>query len=351
MILPSDFDYSLPPRLIATQPMEPRDHCRLLTLNRQNAALEHHRFDNLATLLTADDVLIFNQSKVFPARLLGHKDTGGKVELLLLNNTIGRHWHCLCHPGLRKDVQLNFDKNLNARVLDFNRGTGEVEVEFSVNPSELYKILDLIGHIPIPPYINTTASESKLRSDYQTVYAQDLGSAAAPTAGLHFTNELLTKLKDRGVSIEFVTLHVGLGTFKPLESSNLQTSTLHYESYTIDPSVVSRLTVAKKQGKRLVAVGTTTVRTLESYARSGKLSDSTNLFIYPPYKFALTDSLITNFHLPSSSLLMLVTAFASAPNCPDPYLNFTDSALGKAYRTAINDKYRFFSFGDAMWIY
>ncbi|MCL4384318.1 tRNA preQ1(34) S-adenosylmethionine ribosyltransferase-isomerase QueA [Patescibacteria group bacterium] len=348
---PSAFAYHLPPDLIAVSPTSPRDHCRLLCVNRYTGELTHHHFYELSEFLTPNDVLVFNQTRVFPARLFGRKNTGGRVEILLLENHTPRQWLTLSRPGLKANTELNFDHGLQGRVVSVDRDTGEVAVEFNQDQSTLYQTLDRIGHTPIPPYIHTQAPETKLRRDYQTVYARVSGSAAAPTAGLHFTPELINRLTAQGVDIKYLTLHVGLGTFKPLETKNLESGTLHREWYDISPDTAADILQAKKQGKRIIAVGTTTVRTLESFARSNKLTGTTDLFIYPPYRFHLVDSLITNFHLPESSLLMLVTAFTHAPNTTTAFTTFPESFLGRAYETAIQEHYRFFSFGDAMWIY
>ena len=337
MINPLDFDYKLPPELIANAPTQYRDHCRLLTLNKNTGAIGHKHFYDLLDILTQNDVLVLNQTKVFPARIYGHKSTGGKVEILLLEQLTGSIWRALAHPGLKKGTSLVFDQNLHGVVIEFYQNTGEVDVEFNQGGADMFATLHQIGHTPIPPYIHSVQSEVELRSSYQTVFAKNIGSAAAPTAGLHFTSELIQKLKDKNVSIEYVTLHVGLGTFQSLKEENLISGKLHHESYLIDPETAVRLQKYKLEKKRIIAVGTTTVRTLESYAITGLTSGSTDLFIYPPYVFRYVNGLITNFHLPQSSLLMLVSSLA--PSVLD------------AYKEAIILKYRFFSFGDAMLIY
>ncbi len=350
MFTPADFDYHLPKGRIALAPATPRDHCRLLSFNRHTNDITHLKFYELIDQLTANDVLILNETKVFPARIFGTKGTGGKVELLLLEQLTTSKWRALARPGLKPTTVLNFENNLTAVVTDFNLSTGEVDCEFNQATPAFYHTLDIIGHTPLPPYIHSSQPESQLRADYQTVYAKTQGSAAAPTAGLHFTDQLLANIKKKGITIEYITLHVGLGTFQPLRPENLQTGKLHHEWYDISPAVASRLSQAKVNGQRLIAVGTTTARTLESYAATGQLTGTTDLFIYPPFQFQLVDSLITNFHLPQSSLLMLVSAFCSQPNTNNKYTQFNTSPLGNAYHQAINDHYRFFSFGDAMWI-
>lgn len=337
MILdPLDFDYQLPPKLIANKPSTRRDSCRLMIINRKNGSITHKKFSDLLDLLTPNDVLVLNQSKVFPARIYGQKTSGGQVELLLLNATDNFTWEVISRPGLKINTQIIFPRNLNGIIIAENK------IKFNLPKNKLFKLLNLIGTTPTPPYIKTESPESIIRKQYQTVYAKDIGSAAAPTAGLHFTKSLLLKLKKNGVQIEYLTLHVGLGTFQPLRKENLANHTLHHEFYEISPAVAGRLNLAKKQGKRIISVGTTSVRTLESAINSTgnltKLSGSTNLFIYPGIKFNFVDSLITNFHLPQSSLLMLVSALATWP------------LIQKAYLDAISRRYRFFSFGDAMWI-
>ena len=337
MITIDDYDYFLPPELIANSPTIPRDHCRLLMYSKTTKLINHGHFYDLADQLTSNDVLILNQTKVFPARLFGYKQTGGKVELLLLSASTDTQWRAITKPGLKVGTILLFDHQLTFEVIAFYPETGEVDINANQSYYQLLTTLDSIGHTPLPPYIKTDTSESILRRQYQTIYALNPGSAAAPTAGLQFTPKLLAKIKAKGVEVEYLTLHVGLGTFQPLRPSNIISKKLHHESYEIEPDTMERLNIAKKQGKRLIAVGTTTVRALEGYAKTKKLSGETDLFIYPPYQFKYVDSLITNFHLPKSSLLMLVAAIAGP--------------LKDVYQTAIDQKYRFFSFGDAMWIY
>lgn len=337
-----DYSYPLPPSLIANKPSQKRDHCRLLSLNKTTGKISHLHFYNLLDLLTPNDVLVLNQSKVFPARLFGKKDSGGDIEVLLIHQINSDTWLSISKPRPKIDQIINFDHQLSAKVLTSEPKTGQIILKFNFKNNQFFQILDKIGHTPIPPYIKSTQTEYQIRSEYQTVYATQTGSAAAPTAGLHFTKKLLSQLKNKGVQIEYITLHVGLGTFQNLRPENIESKTLHSEFYDIKPSVAKRLNLAKQSGKRIIAVGTTSVRTLESAFVRNKIipgKNYTEIFIYPPYKFKFVDALITNFHLPESSLLMLVSAFAGK----DKIFN--------AYQQAINQKYRFFSFGDAMFIY
>jgi len=375
MLSPTDFSYNLPENLIANKPEKKRDHCRLLSLNKSNGQIDHLNFFDLVNLLGSNDVLVLNQSKVFPARLFGQKSTGGKFEILLLRQLDSVSWLAISKPRLAVDQVLIFGHDLSGKVTKSNKDNGQIEIEFNQKHQQFLQTLDLIGHTPLPPYINSHETEKEVRKEYQTVYAKELGSAAAPTAGLHFTKKLLADLKKKGVQIEYVTLHVGLGTFQNLRPENIATKTLHQEFYEIDNDTATRLNLAKQQGKRIIAVGTTSVRTLESAAiindelsknseftifdglerashihqpkkcvkknlcflQPGK--SSTQIFIYPPYEFKFVDALITNFHLPESSLLMLVSAFTSK------------ELILNAYQQAIENEYRFFSFGDAMFIY
>lgn len=337
-----DYFYDLPEVLIANKPELKRDHCRLLLLNKKTGEINHLKFFDLINILGPNDVLVLNQSKVFPARLFGQKSTGGKFEILLLNQINAFCWQAISKPRLIIGQELIFKHKLLGQVIKSEKTTGEIEIKFNQGHQQFLQTLDLIGHTPLPPYISSKESEKEIRKEYQTVYAKDLGSAAAPTAGLHFTKKLLADLKKRGVQIEYVTLHVGLGTFQNLRPENIKSKTLHQEFYEITKEVVTRLNLAKKQGKRIIAVGTTSVRTLESAFIKNKLKsgkNSTQIFIYSPYKFKFVDALITNFHLPESSLLMLVSAFA------------TKKYVFKSYQEAIKNKYRFFSFGDAMFIH
>ncbi|MCW1949465.1 MAG: tRNA preQ1(34) S-adenosylmethionine ribosyltransferase-isomerase QueA [Candidatus Shapirobacteria bacterium] len=339
----SDYSYNLPESLIANKPSDKRDHCRLLTLKKDSGQIDHLHFYNILDLLTHNDVLVLNQSKVFPARLFGKKDSGGDIEVLLIHQINSDTWMAISKPRPTVGRQIIFEHNLIGQVTESDSVTGQIKIKFNYKNNQFFQVLDKIGHTPIPPYIKSHQTEQQIRSEYQTVYAKQTGSAAAPTAGLHFTKKLLSQLKTKGVQIEYVTLHVGLGTFQNLRPENIQSKTLHSEFYEIKPAVAKRLNQAKQNGKRIIAVGTTSVRTLESATDKNQQifagKQSTNIFIYPPYQFKFVDALITNFHLPESSLLMLVSAFAGKDNI------FT------AYQQAIKNKYRFFSFGDAMFIY
>jgi S-adenosylmethionine:tRNA ribosyltransferase-isomerase len=338
-----DYSYNLPESLIADQPCDQRDHCRLLTLNKTTGEINHLHFYDILNLLGPNDVLVLNQSKVFPARLFGKKDSGGEIEVLLIHQISSDIWMAISKPRPNAGRQITFEHNLIGQVIESDQITGQIKIKFNYKNNQFFQILDKIGHTPIPPYIHSSQTEQQIRSEYQTVYAKETGSAAAPTAGLHFTKKLLSQLKTKGVQIEYVTLHVGLGTFQNLRPENIESKTLHSEFYEIKPTVAKRLNQAKKDGKRIIAVGTTSVRTLESATDKNQqiiaCKKTTNIFIYPPYQFKFVDCLITNFHLPESSLLMLVSAFAGKEN------------IFSAYQQAINQKYRFFSFGDAMFIF
>lgn len=378
---PHLYSYDLPEKLLANQAVEPRDASKLLVLNRKTGEIEDKIFRDICDLLEPNDVLVLNNSKVFPARLLGKKDTGGKVEILLMTQTsaVGKaKWLVLSRPRLKLGQQVffgdenlpNIEKKLSAIVVGFDEELGQAELEFSCNTVEFLSVIEEIGKTPLPPYIHNDQDEKSVRARYQTVYANPVGSVAAPTAGLHFTNELLEKIKAKGVAIEYVTLHVGAGTFQTLRDENISSNKLHKEVYEIKVDVAKRLNNYKQQGRRVVAVGTTATRTLESavelveflnerevesgvaqYIPILKAGQSdTQLFIFPHYKFHFVDALITNFHFPESSLLMLVSAFVSAPNTPNEFSSFLSSTIGNAYLHAIKNEYRFYSFGDAMFI-
>lgn len=339
-----DFDYFLPKELIAQVPTEPRDNSRLMILGRTNSQIEHTKFHNIVNYLNPGDCLVLNQSKVLPARIFGIKSSSGaKVEFLLLSQIEKNVWKALAKPGKRAKIGSEFSfyqgerKLLEATVEDISQ-TGERIIRFK-ECVDFYQSLDTIGQMPIPPYIKEKL-QNKQR--YQTVYAKDLGSAAAPTAGLHFTDELLRKIQAKGVSLAFITLHVGLGTFRPVKESNIKEHKMHYEHYSIPQKAVDIITETKKNGKKVIAVGTTSCRTLEAAASTnGELqvtTGDTDIFIHPGYNFKLIDGLVTNFHLPESTLIMLVCAFAGYENTM------------KAYSEAVKLNYKFFSFGDAMMI-
>ncbi len=336
----SDFNYELPEELIAQTPIQKRDESRLMILDRKNQKIEHKLFKDIVDYLEEGDCLVRNNTKVLPARLYGKKETGANVEFLLLNRIEGDIWECIVKPGnkLHIDTKVIFgDGLLNATILEvMSGGTRKVKFEYKGIFNE---ILDQIGLMPLPPYIH---EELKDKDRYQTIYAQYDGSAAAPTAGLHFTDEVFEKLQKKGVNVANVTLHVGIGTFRPVKVENIEEHKMHSEHFYIKQEDVDKINKAKKNGKRIISVGTTSCRVLESIAdKNGYLKPTegdTQIFIYPGYKFKCIDGLITNFHLPKSTLLMLVSALAGK------------EYILKAYNEAVNEKYRFFSFGDAMFI-
>lgn len=328
------FNYNLPPELIANSPVSPRDHSRLMVIDKKDKTITHKHFYDIIDYLNKDDVLILNKTKVFPARVFGNKRSGGKVEILLTKSIGEFKWEALSKPGLKIDTEIIFDGFIGI----VKERENEIHIiEFDLNRIELLEKLQTSGITPLPPYIKSIDSETELRNKYQTVYAKNVGSVAAPTAGFHFTDELLEKIKDKGIQIEYVTLHVGLGTFMPVKSENLEDHTMHSEDFFVDQEVITRLNNAKKNGKRIVAVGSTSTRVLESIA-SGNTTNSTNIFIYPPYKFKFVDVMITNFHLPKSTLMAMVYAFGGT------------ELMKKAYEEAIKEKYRFYSFGDSSMI-
>ena len=337
----SDFFYDLPPELIAQTPIERRDGSRLLTLDRETGRTEHRRFYELPELLRPGDCLILNDSRVLPARLLGQRlPGGGACEVLLLIDRAENVWECLVRPGrkLRTGTRLTFgDGELTAQVVG-EEADGNRLVRFEYRGIFL-EVLERLGKMPLPPYIK---EELQDRERYQTVYSKVLGSAAAPTAGLHFTPELLEQISARGVGIGYVTLHVGLGTFRPVKEETIEAHPMHSEFCTVPPETAELINRTRVAGGRCICVGTTSCRTLESWAEEdGHMEPRagwTNIYIYPGYRFKVMDGLITNFHLPESTLVMLVSAFAGR----EPVL--------AAYRQAVEERYRFFSFGDAMFI-
>lgn len=336
----TDFSYELPKELIAQHPAEPRDHARLMLYDKKTGVVEHKHFYDLVDELQAGDVLVFNDSKVIPARLYGKRvPTGGKVEVLLLTPVGEDRWEVLVKPGKKAlpGTTIEFPGGLQAEVLDRTDFGGRV-VHFTYD-GVFDDIIDQIGEMPLPPYIHEKMEDP---DEYQTVYARERGSAAAPTAGLHFTDELLQKIRDKGVEEVFVTLHVGLGTFRPVEEENIEDHQMHSEFYSITPEAADAINRAKAEGRRIIAVGTTSIRTLESAGTTGTLkagSGWTNIFIYPGFTFHIVDALVTNFHLPESTLLMLISALS------------TREQILHAYDIAVREKYRFFSFGDAMFIH
>ena len=351
------FTYDLPEELIAQAPSELRDHCRLLQLDRQTGEVQHSFFYDLPNVLRPTDLIVRNNTKVIPARIFGQKPTGGHVELLLITPTemlsTTCRWECLSKPGLKIGQTLSFENTaLTATCIELSGYTRIIE--FNQPYLTFLQTLDQIGHTPLPPYIHWAGDdELALRELYQTTYAKLSGSVAAPTAGLHFTPELDANLKNKGIQIEEVTLHVGMGTFFPLQDEQLKTRKLHQEKLSLSVETAAKIMAAKQEGRRIISVGTTTTRVLESCWRNDTLQPgeaSTELFIQPGYKFQVVDGLITNFHLSRSSLLFLVSAFVTEPNTSHPFENFAQTPIGKAYQTAIEKNYKFFSFGDAMLI-
>jgi S-adenosylmethionine:tRNA ribosyltransferase-isomerase len=340
------FDYPLPKSLIANSPTKPRDHSRLMIIDRKTGKITHNKFYEIGNYLGPNDVLVLNKTKVFPARIFGKKESGGKVEILLHKNIDKFTWEALTKPGIKVGQKVI----MQGVTLQVSERHDEISiVRFDISKNKLIEKLQTIGITPLPPYIHSTDPEKDLRREYQTVYAKSVGSVAAPTAGFHFTDKLLAKLKRKGVQIEYVTLHVGMGTFAPVKTKTLEKHVIHEEEFFVDKSTFERLNRAKKSGKRIIAVGTTSTRVLETVSPK-KLSGSTNIFIYPPYKFQFIDGLITNFHLPKSTLLALISAFVSSPNTKEKFKDFETSLTGKAYQKAMADKYRFYSFGDACFI-
>ncbi len=332
----SDFDYNLPKELIAKYPVEPRDSCRLMVLNRKNKTITHKIFREIIDYLDEGDTLVLNNTKVIPARLKGKKETGANIEIFLLRPFSESQWEVLIKniKRLKEGQRVFFGKDFQAKLIEKYDG-GKAKVEFlGKNINELIK---KYGHIPLPPYIERE-DEEKDKDYYQTVFAEKEGAVASPTAGLHFTSELLEKIKKKGINITYITLHVGLGTFRPVSVEDFTKHKMHEEFYQIPKDTIEIIKETKKKGKSVIAVGTTVVRTLETYAQTDKLEGFSDIFIYPPYEFKMIDKLITNFHLPKSTLLLLVSAFADK-----------DFVL-EAYNKAVKEKYRFFSYGDAMFI-
>ena len=336
-----DFYYDLPQELIAQHPVEPRDHSRLMVLDKHTGEISHKHFYDIIDELHAGDCLILNDSRVLPARIYGTKEgTGAQVEFLLLNNRGDDNWEALAGPGKKAKPGSHFvfgDGLMRCEVVDvLEDGNRIIHFEYD---GVFFNLLDQIGQMPLPPYIKEKLED---KERYQTVYSHEVGSAAAPTAGLHFTKELLEKVREKGVKIGFVTLHVGLGTFRPVSAENIQDHTMHSEHYYMPAETAALINETKKAGGRVVCVGTTSCRTVESvWAKEGKVCESegwTDIFIYPGYTFKVLDALITNFHLPESTLVMLVSALAGREH------------ILHAYEVAVQEKYRFFSFGDAMFI-
>ena len=336
----SDFWYDLPEELIAQTPLEKRDTSRLLVLNRESGEVEHKHFYDILEYLKPGDCLVMNDSRVLPARLLGHRPTGGAVEVLLLRDLGDKRWECLCKPGRKMQVgsQVIFGNGeLTATVAEVKEDGNRV-VEFHYEGIFL-EVLERLGKMPLPPYIKAELADQER---YQTVYSKEVGSAAAPTAGLHFTRELLEKIRAKGIKTAFVTLHVGLGTFRPVKAENIHEHHMHSELCMMSAETADILNQTKAEGGRIICVGTTSCRTLESLVNDDRSFEAkskwTEIFIYPGYQFKAMQGLITNFHLPESTLVMLVSAFAGREN------------VLSAYNEAVKERYRFFSFGDAMFI-
>ena len=335
-----EFDYYLPEKLIAQTPLNDRSSSRLMILDRKTGEIEHKHFYNIIEYLNEGDVLVLNDTKVMPARLIGIKEeTNAHIEILLLKNIKNDTWECLVKPAKRvkQGSIINFGGILKGKCVDvFDEGIRHIEFEYK---GIFYEILDQLGEMPLPPYIH---EKLKDKNRYQTVYAKEIGSAAAPTAGLHFTPELLNKIKEKGIIITNITLHVGLGTFRPVNVENVENHEMHSEFYQMSKETAEILNKAKNDNRRIISVGTTSTRTLETvmelYGKFKECSGFTKIFIYPGFKFKAIDGLITNFHLPKSTLVMLVSAFASK------------TIILNAYNEAVKEEYRFFSFGDSMFI-
>ena len=346
-MLVNEFDYNLPEELIAQMPSSSRELSRMLVMDKILGKIEHKNFFDITDYLTENDVLILNNTKVIPARLIGQKkDTGGKIEVFLLKNTQKKLWECLIKPAKRvkEGTIIEFSDKLQAQVI--GRLDNDKMLVDLIFEGDFFKVLDTVGMTPLPPYIQRQMSDDEIKklddSRYQTVYAKNPGSVAAPTAGLHFTDTILQSLQNKGIETGFVTLNVGLGTFRPVKCENILEHKMDSESFEIPESTAKLIKQAKAKGKNIIAVGTTTVRTLETaFAKYGEIkacSDKSELFIYPGYEFKVVNKLITNFHLPKSTLLMLVSALSSQKNISD------------AYQEAIKQKYRFYSYGDCMLI-
>ncbi|HIE59687.1 MAG TPA: tRNA preQ1(34) S-adenosylmethionine ribosyltransferase-isomerase QueA [Persephonella sp.] len=332
----SDYDYELPKHLIAKYPVEPRDSCKLMVLNRKTKTIEHRIFRDLGDYLEEGDLLVLNDTKVIPARLKGKKETGANIEIFLLRPFSENLWEVLIKniKRLKEGQEVIIAKDFKVKLVEKYK-EGKAKVELIGN--NIKHLIEKYGHIPLPPYIERE-DEEKDKNYYQTVFAKKEGAVASPTAGLHFTEELLKKLEKKGVNKAFCTLHVGLGTFRPIQTEDITKHKMHEEFYQIPDETLKLIEETKQKGKKVVAVGTTVVRTLETYAQTGKKEGFSDIFIYPPYEFKMVDALITNFHLPKSTLILLVSAFANR-----------DFIL-KAYKIAVEKQYRFFSYGDAMLI-
>ncbi|HRY60154.1 MAG TPA: tRNA preQ1(34) S-adenosylmethionine ribosyltransferase-isomerase QueA [Patescibacteria group bacterium] len=371
----SDFNYNLPKELIANCHIEPRDHSRLFLYNRNNGKAEHKHFFDIIDYLDAGDVLVFNDTKVFKARIFGKKITGGRIEFLLMRPIDSFVWETLVKGKISEGEEVSFENETIARLISKEKD-GTCRVGFNKPSEHVFQYLEKYGELPLPPYVNPKVRSSGLLQGrtlgffYQTIYADKIGSVAAPTAGFHFTLEMIEKIKAKGIKILHITLHVGPGTFRPVKTEKISEHQMHEEFFEVKKEVWDEIINSKKEGKRIVAVGTTTTRTLEAIAQKFSISNfqfpindsminipdsrfqildskfigSTDIFIYPPYRFQIVDALITNFHLPKSTLLMLVSAFI-APGKTEGV-----ETIKKLYNIAVEEKYRFFSFGDSMFI-
>ncbi len=345
-MLVSDFDYELPEELIAQTPSEKRDECKMMVLDKGTQTIEHKHFYDITDYLDENYILVLNNTKVIPARLFGHKETGALIEIFLLKDKSNKQWEALIKPSkrIKEGNVIEVSEELKVKALQ-NLGDGKWNIEL-IYDGILYEILDKVGNIPLPPYIERKMTNDERKSldyeRYQTVYAKNEGSVAAPTAGLHFTQDTLNKLAQKGVDIAYVNLTVGLGTFRPVKCENILDHKMDSEEFAISKETAEKINNAKKQGKKLVAVGTTTVRTLETaYQQYGEIKEcksASQLFIYPPYEFKVVDNLITNFHLPKSTLLMLVSALEGK------------DFIFRAYKEAIKESYMFYSYGDCMFL-
>jgi len=336
----SSYWYNLPAELIAQHPKNTRSESRMLVLDKATGRVEHEKFNNIIEHLKPSDILVVNNTKVIPARLFGYKTTGAKVEVFLLEQKTDSSWECLVKPGRKLQIgaEIVFNEKLKAKIINHADEGGRI-VEFYWD-GNFWNILEEIGNVPLPPYIKRESTE-KDKETYQTVYAQERGSVAAPTAGLHFTKPLMQQIREKGIEILEVVLHVGLGTFRPVKTDDIKDHTMHSEHCQISEDVALKINQAKKTGRRIIVVGTTTTRTLESFAENGQLNSGshwTEIFLYPGKEIQIIDGLITNFHMPESTLMMLVSAFAGYEN------------IMNAYKIAVEQKYRFFSYGDSMLI-
>ena len=336
----SSYWYNLPAELIAQHPKNTRSESRMLVLDKATGRVEHEKFNNIIEHLKPSDILVVNNTKVIPARLFGYKTTGAKVEVFLLEQKTDSSWECLVKPGRKLQIgaEIVFNEKLKAKIINHADEGGRI-VEFYWD-GNFWNILEEIGNVPLPPYIKRESTE-KDKETYQTVYAQERGSVAAPTAGLHFTKPLMQQIREKGIEILEVVLHVGLGTFRPVKTDDIKDHTMHSEHCQISEDVALKINQAKKTGRRIIVVGTTTTRTLESFAENRQLNSGshwTEIFLYPGKEIQIIDGLITNFHMPESTLMMLVSAFAGYEN------------IMNAYKIAVEQKYRFFSYGDSMLI-